>query len=159
MNEFKYDMADEKEALKVFSAYVKHIRNTLGLQDGDSLQAAILDMKADLTKAVAELGAIEEVVDRFVSDMPETATIDPQFDSLDQYVKAALYIDDWIPVTRALPPTVDEVLFYTPDLRNPTEIWSGSYNGSNGTWWSAGYEFCNVTHWKPRPATPKARHE
>lgn len=157
MNEFKYDMTNEKEALKVFSAYVKHIRNALGLQDGESLQGAILDMKADVAVASAELDAIEEVVDRFVSAMPETATMDTRFETLSAYVEAALNIDDWIPVTRSLPPTVDEVLFYTPDLRNPTAMMIGLYDGSDNTWWSAGFQFVNVTHWKPRPATPKAQ--
>jgi len=69
----------------------------------------------------------------------------------------AAALDAWISVADEMPdsePGSPPVLFYSDDLRNPTNMMLGVYR--DGKWLSAGFEFVNVTHWKPKPATPDA---
>jgi len=66
-------------------------------------------------------------------------------------------LDAWISVADEMPdsePGSPPVLFYSDDLRNPTNMMLGIYR--DGKWLSAGFEFVNVTHWKPKPETPDA---
>lgn len=59
----------------------------------------------------------------------------------------------WVSVEERLPVgRKPEVLFYSPDLRNPTDMLLGIY--TNGKWLCAGFEMVNVTHWAARPITP-----
>lgn len=66
----------------------------------------------------------------------------------------------WISVDERLPkstPGSDEVVFFSPDMRNPTDQAIGVLR--YGRWLSAGVEFVNVTHWKPRDQPPLQRSE
>jgi len=66
----------------------------------------------------------------------------------------------WISVEERLPkstPGSDEVVFFSPDMRNPTDQAIGVLR--YGRWLSAGVEFVNVTHWKPRDQPPLRRSE
>lgn len=66
----------------------------------------------------------------------------------------------WISVDERLPkstPGSDEVVFFSPDMRNPTDQAIGILR--YGRWLSAGVEFVNVTHWKPRDQPPQRRSE
>jgi len=51
----------------------------------------------------------------------------------------------WTPVTEALP-GYGRVHFYSADLRNPTDVWTGIYR--DGEWLPCGQKVVNVTHWK-----------
>jgi hypothetical protein len=61
----------------------------------------------------------------------------------------------WISVDDRLPastPGSDEVLFFSPDMRNPISQAVGILR--YGRWLAAGHEFVNVTHWKPLDQPP-----
>jgi hypothetical protein len=60
--------------------------------------------------------------------------------------------EPWIPVSERLPVDREDVIFYSPDLRNPTRKLLGLY--IDGQWMSCGYEMFNVTHWMPAPTAP-----
>lgn len=63
-------------------------------------------------------------------------------------------VPQWIPVTERMPDDPQEVVFYSPDLRNPTEMLIGLY--IRGEFKCAGHVWVNVTHWMPLPAAPGA---
>lgn len=63
----------------------------------------------------------------------------------------------WISVKDRMPSSErgsGAVLFYSDDLRNPTDTWCGVYR--MGEWHSCGDVVVNVTHWMPLPAPPRA---
>lgn len=61
----------------------------------------------------------------------------------------------WIHVRCGMPHDRQDVLFYSPDLRNPSPMLLGRY--IDGKFMCAGYEMVNVTHWAARPPAPDER--
>jgi hypothetical protein len=62
-------------------------------------------------------------------------------------------MNDWKKVTEVKPPETGTIIFYTNDLRNPTDTVIGVFRG--GKYYSGGTEFCNITHWMEVPEPPK----
>lgn len=63
----------------------------------------------------------------------------------------------WISLKDQWPPSApfnEHIVFYSPDLRNPTDTWIGIYRDNK--FFSCGVEVVNVTHWMPQPIPPIA---
>lgn len=59
---------------------------------------------------------------------------------------------NWHAVADFGEPEDKEVLMYSPDMRNPTDMLIGKF--IDGQWMSGGYEMVNVTHWADKPLHP-----
>ena len=79
------------------------------------------------------------------------------WDDLSETLKCAAHMlvapstSQWIAASDSMPRRED-VIVYSPDLRNPTDMLIGRF--MDGKWMCAGYEMVNTTHWMPLPAAP-----
>jgi hypothetical protein len=64
-------------------------------------------------------------------------------------------VPQWILVSEQQAPESTDILFFSPDLRNPVSMLLGRCVA--GSFMCAGFEMVNVTHWALPPAAPSAK--